>query len=152
MYCAHAFKDRLVINSRNKVRDCISQSLLVLLVRPTIASRKQRLPVVGTRVCLSSIPGHGRVTGPGCQKPSSMTSLYRVSRLACKWRTAEPSHRLRCSGFRWLGILAPSKKSKAERIAVLYQAIDPPIINGVRKPMKTGGMFSQSRVNASNSL
>lgn len=27
------------------------------------------------------------------------------------------------------------------RVALLYQAIEPPIINGVRKPMKPGGMY-----------
>lgn len=28
------------------------------------------------------------------------------------------------------------------RVAVLYQALDPPVINGVRKPPKPGGIFS----------
>ncbi|KAK1477408.1 fungal specific transcription factor domain-containing protein [Colletotrichum tamarilloi] len=32
-----------------------------------------------------------------------------------------------------------SHKMESKRVAVLYQAIDPPIINGVRKPMKPGG-------------
>ncbi|KAI3528316.1 fungal specific transcription factor domain-containing protein [Colletotrichum filicis] len=32
-----------------------------------------------------------------------------------------------------------SHNMESKRVAVLYQAIDPPIINGVRKPMKPGG-------------
>jgi hypothetical protein len=34
-----------------------------------------------------------------------------------------------------------SSYDTARRVAVLYQAIDPPIINGVRKPKKPGGAF-----------
>lgn len=28
------------------------------------------------------------------------------------------------------------------KVAVLYQAIEPPVINGVKKPMKPGGKLS----------
>ena len=38
-----------------------------------------------------------------------------------------------------LGILAPSKRTQANRVAVLYQACDPPIVDGVSKPRKPGG-------------
>jgi hypothetical protein len=34
------------------------------------------------------------------------------------------------------GFQGPIKKAK---VAVLYQAIEPPVINGVKKPMKPGG-------------
>ncbi|KAF4968472.1 hypothetical protein FSARC_4166 [Fusarium sarcochroum] len=39
---------------------------------------------------------------------------------------------------RYAGIRFSSSKASA-RVAVLYQALDPPIINGVRKPKKPGG-------------
>ena len=38
-----------------------------------------------------------------------------------------------------LGILAPSKRTQVNRIAVLYQACDPPAVDGVRKPRKSTG-------------
>lgn len=40
---------------------------------------------------------------------------------------------------RALGILSPSKRKSEERIAVLHQSVDPPVVNGVRKPKKQGG-------------
>ena len=40
---------------------------------------------------------------------------------------------------RSLGILAPSKRSAVNRIAVLYQACDLPAVDGVNKPRKPGG-------------
>lgn len=40
---------------------------------------------------------------------------------------------------RTLGILAPSKRTQVNRIAVLYQACDPPAVGGVRKPKKPTG-------------
>jgi D-alanine-D-alanine ligase-like ATP-grasp enzyme len=40
---------------------------------------------------------------------------------------------------RSLGILAPSKRIAVNRIAVLYQACDPPAVDGVRKPRKPTG-------------
>lgn len=33
-----------------------------------------------------------------------------------------------------------SGEASKRRVAVLYQALDPPLINGVRKPKKPGGM------------
>lgn len=38
-----------------------------------------------------------------------------------------------------LGILAPGKRAHVSRIAVLYQACDPPAVDGVRKPKKPSG-------------
>ena len=40
---------------------------------------------------------------------------------------------------RSLGILAPSKRTQVARIAILYQACDPPAVDGVRKPRKSTG-------------
>jgi len=31
------------------------------------------------------------------------------------------------------------------RVAVLYQALEPPIVNGVRKPMKQGGKYKPNQ-------
>lgn len=38
-----------------------------------------------------------------------------------------------------LSILSPTKRASQERIAVLHQAVDPPVVNGIRKPKKPGG-------------
>ena len=46
--------------------------------------------------------------------------------------------------IRQLSILAPKKRSNVDRVAVLYQAVEPPVVNSVRKPQKPGGKrFSQ---------
>src|ERR1700761_8864008 len=45
----------------------------------------------------------------------------------------------RCNRSRSLGILAPTKKTAVNRIAVLYQACDPPAVDGVEKPRKPTG-------------
>lgn len=40
---------------------------------------------------------------------------------------------------RKLSILAPNKRRHVDRVAVLYQAVEPPIVNGLRKPKKSTG-------------
>ena len=36
-------------------------------------------------------------------------------------------------------VKAKATAKMTHKVAVLYQAIEPPVINGVRKPMKPGG-------------
>lgn len=53
-----------------------------------------------------------------------------------------PSVTLRVSRVASLGgILRKALSTQSPRVAVLYQAIDPPVIGGVRKPRKPGGKF-----------
>lgn len=56
-------------------------------------------------------------------------------------KPVRPVQLLHLSSTQWrsLGILAPSKRHPVNRIAVLYQACDPPAVDGVRKPRKPTG-------------
>ena len=56
------------------------------------------------------------------------------------FRAVSPSLFRFCNA-RALGILAPSVRCANEKIAVLYQAVEPPVVNGVRKPKKPGGQL-----------
>lgn len=71
-----------------------------------------------------------------------MFSGRAVSRAANSGRpvSGRPAGNGRC-----LTILGSSKKHAVDRIAVLYQAVDAPVVNGVRKPVKPGGKVSQVR-------
>lgn len=54
--------------------------------------------------------------------------------------TFVPSVALRASRVASLGgVLSRAISTQSSRVAVLYQAIDPPVIGGVRKPRKPGG-------------
>lgn len=51
-----------------------------------------------------------------------------------------PTVALRVSRVASLGsVLRRAISTQSPRVAVLYQAIDPPVIGGVRKPRKPGG-------------
>ena len=63
----------------------------------------------------------------------------------CSFTFSRPaSKRLLSTSLRpWSGELTSQGAASATtspRLAVLFQAIDPPVINGVRKPRKPGGM------------
>jgi hypothetical protein len=66
---------------------------------------------------------------------------YRPTSVTCFW--TQPSHPCR-AGVRKMSTNTPRcSQASSPRVAVLYQAVEPPIVNGVRKPKKPGGRFSQ---------
>ncbi|KAJ3527718.1 hypothetical protein NM208_g10562 [Fusarium decemcellulare] len=68
----------------------------------------------------------------------AMSALVVPRHITCRAFLPHHLRRVVSSATRYAGIRYSSSNSPS-RVAVLYQALDPPIINGVRKPKKPGG-------------
>ncbi|KAL0940002.1 glutathione synthetase ATP-binding domain-like protein [Colletotrichum truncatum] len=66
--------------------------------------------------------------------------MLRTPQSVVRTRCCRPKTSIRSLSFTAsLKLSTASQAEKQKRVAVLYQAIEPPVINGVRKPMKPGG-------------